>query len=607
MTNPPQEIMLDYGFFGDSRIKRYVDFIYGYLGIFYINNSEAFTLYERVRMEALGGLEIMPPFNNSMEFDVIVQPKTNLMVTYKTTMQGQLDYYYKPMSYSYLYPTLSDQFTKNMIMANPKKVIRRKLDGKETDIYLYIYECSGGYCFYYNNRSKYIYQEKLRLDLVNLVDFDHTNQTIFDINLDPQKDFLLKFHVKDILQPFSFTTHVTYKIFLLNFSNKDTATPISAGSGGPEEPQQQRFSKAIKEVFASQKLTNTLAPQPQANTASSNRMSSFQGESEETQAGYGQQRGNGAPPKVVADMFARQYQQYGAGGEMKNVSNVQVNQVREESPSPMKNPPKVVTDMFALQKQQYNSTMPQNNAYNNGGQMNPAPQNNNYNPGPLQNNAYNPQGVQKPVQNMGAGQQQAMPKVVNDMLNHQMGGGTMGVPNNIRRQPQDPSGGQNWEQQQSPTRGSDIMRNMVQGMRKQEAPGPMNNMQGNMNNNFQPNMNNNLQGNNPNGQGMSRGADMLLRQIKMYGNEGKPGGQNMPVQNQGGQINSMNQQQQQKVIQPYSNNTGQQQQQQQGMRPGNTGAGFMKPKGNDLLMRQIQMYGQNASGFSGQAPNRQNY
>jgi len=215
-TYSSSEEGVNYGSFGDSRAKRFVNYIYGYLCFYYFNASDGFKIVEKVKMDSLYGLKITPPFIDSSEFDVEVKPNEDYIVIFNTTAEGQIDHYYEYSSWCYLEPCCPDEVIKKEIESKPKKVVKRVLNGKEVDIFFYIFSFPGGYYFYYKNQTNYVYQEQLKIDLINLVGFDNNDQSNFEINLNPHKDLLFKFKVKNILLPFSFTTHVTYKILSPN-------------------------------------------------------------------------------------------------------------------------------------------------------------------------------------------------------------------------------------------------------------------------------------------------------------------------------------------------------------------------------------------------------
>ena len=280
-TYSSSEEGVNYGSFGDSRAKRFVNYIYGYLCFYYFNASDGFKIVEKVKMDSLYGLKITPPFIDSSEFDVEVKPNEDYIVIFNTTAEGQIDHYYEYSSWCYLEPCCPDEVIKKEIESKPKKVVKRVLNGKEVDIFFYIFSFPGGYYFYYKNQTNYVYQEQLKIDLINLVGFDNNDQSNFEINLNPHKDFLLKFKAKNILLPFSFTTHVTYRIFSPNDQNVT--------------PQYQNYSQSeIQQLPRSEFVPNN---QPSQNY-----------------------------PKTVSDMLSHQIQSYQTNQSSANSSYPPKNQ-----------------------------------------------------------------------------------------------------------------------------------------------------------------------------------------------------------------------------------------------------------------------------------------
>lgn len=164
-------------------------------------------------MESIYGLKILPPFNDNFEFDVDVGPESEALVVYKTTPEGHIKHHYKHTSWCYLYPECEDDMLKNLMITRATKVLKRKLNDKEIDIFVYVYSFSGGFSFYYLNKTKYTYRERLGIDLINLIGFDNSDQTYFEITLLPNEDYILEFKVLDLTQPFSYKTHVKYKLY----------------------------------------------------------------------------------------------------------------------------------------------------------------------------------------------------------------------------------------------------------------------------------------------------------------------------------------------------------------------------------------------------------
>jgi len=176
-----------------------------------------FRLVEKVKMESIFGLEITPPYSDNSEFDVTVPENSDFMVLYKTTLEGQMMHHSKHTSWSYLFPDVNEETMKKLIISKAKKVIKRKLMGKEVDIIVYVYAFNGGFCFYYINKTEFTYRERLGLDLFNLIsatEEEHNQQTYFKIVLDPGEDFLMQFKVKNPTLPFSYVSRVSYKIHI---------------------------------------------------------------------------------------------------------------------------------------------------------------------------------------------------------------------------------------------------------------------------------------------------------------------------------------------------------------------------------------------------------
>jgi len=216
-SRPTTDVMIDYGHLGDKRIRRYVDYVFGYLCFYYLNSSDLFRLVEKVKMESLFGLEITPPYSDSSEFDVTVPENSDFMVLYKTTLEGQMMHHSKHTSWSYLFPNVSEEMIKKLILSKAKKVLKRKLMGREVDIIVYVYAFNGGFCFYYVNKTEFTYRERLGLDLFNLIsatEDEHNQQTYFKIVLGPGQEFLMQFRVKNPTLPFSYVSRVSYKIHI---------------------------------------------------------------------------------------------------------------------------------------------------------------------------------------------------------------------------------------------------------------------------------------------------------------------------------------------------------------------------------------------------------
>ena len=82
----------------NPNIKKKSGTIANYLYFYYINNSENTTLDETVKMKNRKYLEICPPYKNSDEFSVTVKPKTNKLVKFRMTADGQGAFQYSASS-----------------------------------------------------------------------------------------------------------------------------------------------------------------------------------------------------------------------------------------------------------------------------------------------------------------------------------------------------------------------------------------------------------------------------------------------------------------------------------------------------------------------------
>jgi len=73
VTNCDKKGISDYTHLGDGKIKRYVDYVFGYLVFYYKNDSSINVLEEKIRMNSLYGLEILPPHRDSFEFEITIK------------------------------------------------------------------------------------------------------------------------------------------------------------------------------------------------------------------------------------------------------------------------------------------------------------------------------------------------------------------------------------------------------------------------------------------------------------------------------------------------------------------------------------------------------
>ena len=456
-SKPSGEGVVDYGNYGDKRVKRFVQYVYGYLCFYYQNNSDLYGIIEKVRMESLYGLKITAPFSDNFDFDVNVKGMSDFMVVYTTTLEGQVRHHYKHTSWSCLYPDCPEDVIKRLIVSKTKKVTRRKLNNQEIDILVYTFAFSGGYCFYYTNKSKFNYRERLGIDLFNLIGFDNNEQTYFEIILRPGEEYLLKFKVKDLVHPFSYKTRVTYKLYEPN-SNMKAMQQGSHNKGlnsfnANNMPNSQNNQRGSPNTGGhAQNGYNQRGPHnndEDDEDDSGDYDDDDDDESEEAgdfthasnaynnkNPGYNEQNknniGTGQMPRAVNDMMSYQMNNYGSGGSPQPQPQPQ-QKANNPNPSSI---PKSVNDMMSHQM----------NTYGSGGspqpQLQPQQKANNPNPGSMpksandmmsyQMNKYGGSGGGAPQPGGGRNNPNtsAVPKAVNDMMSHQINSyGNPGVKN----------------------------------------------------------------------------------------------------------------------------------------------------------------------------------
>mmetsp|Transcript_10107 Transcript_10107/g.8624 ORF Transcript_10107/g.8624 Transcript_10107/m.8624 type:complete len:166 (+) Transcript_10107:2830-3327(+) len=132
---------------------------------------------------------------------------------YRTLPEGRKAYHYKYTTWALVYPDCPDTILKKIVLSDPKKVVKRKMKGKEVNVLFYVYAFNGGYIFYYKNDTPLIYSEKLGIDLFNMVTFDGREESSFNFILDPNEEYMLKFKTKDPCMPYSYDSRVRYKLY----------------------------------------------------------------------------------------------------------------------------------------------------------------------------------------------------------------------------------------------------------------------------------------------------------------------------------------------------------------------------------------------------------
>jgi len=213
LTSPDAKASENYLGLDGDRLHRTIEYVYGYLAFYYLNISDCVTLEETVKMEAISGLQICPPFTDTKQFTVKVAPQNDALVLYNTTRGYPLKYHYRPTSLSVIYPDGDPEIIRDIIIDNATRTVKRKFTKHgEIDVTIYIYEFEGGICMYYQNETGYVYREQISFTLKNLEALDGSIKTNFDIELDPTEGYILRFKVKDPTKPYSYSTKIRFKL-----------------------------------------------------------------------------------------------------------------------------------------------------------------------------------------------------------------------------------------------------------------------------------------------------------------------------------------------------------------------------------------------------------
>ena len=131
----------------------------------------------------------------------------------KVKKDGNGSFEYKPSFENRLMEKYSTENLHEMLRKKPTSLKRREIEGEKIDVFIKMFEYSGGVALLYENRmTKMSFIEEIEFTLKNLIlDNEPLSEgNRLNLELEPDSEKLLSFLVVDPSQDYTFKTKVSY-------------------------------------------------------------------------------------------------------------------------------------------------------------------------------------------------------------------------------------------------------------------------------------------------------------------------------------------------------------------------------------------------------------
>ncbi|KRX05712.1 hypothetical protein PPERSA_09852 [Pseudocohnilembus persalinus] len=213
ICQPPQKQEKVKTFEQDNNVLRYQGEAGGYVYFQFVNNSTKGSVYKgHIQMDSRKNLEIMYPYTNNEQFEMILNPKEAKIVKYTVTPNSSGAY-----SYSFRYVELVEESFDQLVQQAKEQSKSERKERQDWKIYFTQFGFKGGFILYYQNESDKTYEEQIKFNLKNLKIIqngeDSQDQNEIKVVLKPGEDNFIILHHKDFSQGYSYSTSSSYKVY----------------------------------------------------------------------------------------------------------------------------------------------------------------------------------------------------------------------------------------------------------------------------------------------------------------------------------------------------------------------------------------------------------
>lgn len=204
-------------------IRRSTSLVNGFYILVYENKSHNATYYEKLQATTLENLQISLPFDNSHRFEIIAQPRSDILVLYKVVDRRSIDQEDKNNSLKYRIQieynyALEFKYTEQELerILREKSRLEMRKDGNNNDLGIIVRDCKldDGFAFLYENTSTNVrYRETLNFLSMNNVRLEIPKLnavTSIQINLDPKQKMVIFLKRETPYNGFSYKSSSTY-------------------------------------------------------------------------------------------------------------------------------------------------------------------------------------------------------------------------------------------------------------------------------------------------------------------------------------------------------------------------------------------------------------